>query len=162
MCKDGWNRGGWNFFVPDFNKLHYPLRSQGDNVFSLEGTTLKNTKQKKNRWLAIHPTASESQQKSKWGGGCLKSCFFCCVLQLRRRTKRQSQQKSFNKFFFFSFHNKSPFFSYIYIFFTTKVGFSLKESLSSTEVLTNKKIMLQTKIIVLNKNTILMLCISWK
>ena len=24
--------GGWNFFVPDFNKLPYSLRSQGENV----------------------------------------------------------------------------------------------------------------------------------
>ena len=27
-------KGGWNFFVPDFNKLPYSLRSQGDKKIS--------------------------------------------------------------------------------------------------------------------------------
>ena len=37
--------GGLNFFVPDFNKLPYSLRSQGDNLlFSLLGIKYFNTK----------------------------------------------------------------------------------------------------------------------
>ena len=33
--------GGWNFFEPDFNKLPYSLRSQGDNVYFVQNLKLK-------------------------------------------------------------------------------------------------------------------------
>ena len=35
--------GGWNFFMPDFNKLPYSLRSQGDKFNIIKNSNLKTT-----------------------------------------------------------------------------------------------------------------------
>ena len=61
--------GGQNFFVPDFNKLPYSLRSQGDNIDKGAPGHLKcfrkkpRKKERKKKWGKIKNRKSEKRQR---------------------------------------------------------------------------------------------------